>query len=115
MGFDERAYCSPIQAAVALCARRPNGRPLASVEHAELQHGHVRGARHNSAERVNFPDNRAFGYATNRWVARHLSNSLEGARYQTHACAQTGGGDGSFGTGMAGADHDDVEFSFEMA
>src|SRR5690606_8629143 len=49
--LEERADVAAIEAAIALRARRPDGRSLPPVEHPELQRRHVGGAPHDPAQR----------------------------------------------------------------
>src|SRR5215204_4728698 len=113
MLLEESTHRPTVQAAVALRARSPHGRSLASIEHAELQRCHVGCTAHDSAERVYFPDDRSFGDAPNRGIARHLTNALERARYESHASADASSSHGGLSTGVAGTDDDYVKLLLE--
>ncbi len=110
--LDEGTHGSAIESAIALGARGPDRGPLSAIEHAELQHGEIGGAGHDAAECVDFTGDGPFGDAADGWVAGHLPDAFEGARDERDRGACAGGGDGGFGAGMTGADHDDVEVLF---
>jgi hypothetical protein len=102
--FDEASYCPAIKTPVALRARGPYSRSLATIEHPELERSHVRSAAYDSAQCVNFAYDGSLGDAANRRIARHLANGLEGARNERDGCAKPGSGDGSFSACVAGTD-----------
>ena len=92
---------------------RPHRWPLAAIQHAELQRGHVRCASHDAAERVNFADNGALGDAANGGIARHLANGLERARYQCSARPTACSSHRRLGACVTGADDEDVKVRLE--
>jgi len=69
LGFENRAYGSRVEVAIALRAGSLHRRTLRTVEHLELNAGLVRRFAHESAEGVDFFDEVAFGETTNRRVA----------------------------------------------
>lgn len=87
----------------------PDRGSLSAVEHAELDHGEVGGARHDAAERIDFAHDRPLGNAPDRGVAGHLPDGLERAGHQSDAAAEARGGNRRLGSGVAGPDDDHVE------
>ena len=110
--FQQRAHGAPIQSAVALRARRPDRRSLALIEHAELEHGQVRGAGHDAAERVHLAHHRALGHAANGRIARHLPDGLERTRDEPDGGTRASCSDGRFGACVAAAYNQDIECGF---
>lgn len=111
--LEQLANGPTIQPAVALGARCPDRRTLASIEHSELDARKVRRARHDASESVDLADNGALRDATDRRITRHMSDRVERAGDESHARASTRRGDGRFGPRMTGANHHDVKFGFE--
>ena len=62
---------------------------LAAIEHAAVDGGLVRRARHQSVEDVELPNQMAFADAADRWVAAHLADILRAEGDQPNACAAT--------------------------
>jgi hypothetical protein len=87
MLLDKSAGRPSIKAAIALRPRRPHSGTLAAIQHPELKSRHVRGAAHDATECVDFADDRAFRDAADSWIARHLPDTLERARYESDARA----------------------------
>lgn len=112
--FEEGPYRTSVEPAVALRARSPDSRTLASIEHAELNHGEIGSSSHDSAECIDLADDGSFGDASNRRIARHLPDGFEGARNQADTSSKTGSGNSCFGAGMTGANYQDVEFGFKV-
>ena len=69
-------------ATIALGAWRPDGRPFAFVEHAELDCCPVRHHCHLPSEGVYLAHNLSFGYTANSRVAAHLRNLVHIHRYE---------------------------------
>jgi hypothetical protein len=107
--LDECSYSPPVQSTVTLCARSPNGRTLAAIEHSELNHGHICRASHDSTKRIDFTHYSSFCNATNCRVARHLTNAFERTGYETDLCADSGRSYGGLGASVAGTNNDYVE------
>jgi hypothetical protein len=89
--------------------RRPDRRPLARVERAELDAGLVGGKRHGAAQRVDLAHEVPLADAADRGVARHLSQRLDRMRQQERARAGPRRGKRGLRAGVAAADDDDVE------
>src|SRR5690606_14014338 len=106
--LEERADRAPVQTAIALRARRPHGRPLAAVQHSELERGEVRCATHDSTKGIHLAHHRALGNAADCGVAVHLADGLERRGYQRHRAPGSGGRNGRLRAGMACADYNDV-------
>src|ERR1700681_1323792 len=69
MLFEEGSHRASVESAIALRAWRPHRRALAPVEHAELNHGEVRGSSHDPTERVHLAHDGSLGYPTDRRIA----------------------------------------------
>jgi hypothetical protein len=108
--FQQRSHCAAIQSTIALRARRPNCRTLTAVEHSELHAGQVRRSRHDPAKRIDLAHDRALRHATDRRITGHLADGLERARDQRNAGSSACRGYGGFGSSVATANYDDVEF-----
>jgi hypothetical protein len=112
--LEKRSDGAPVETAVALCARRPDSRAFASIEHTELNHGEVSSPSHDSSERIDLADDGSFGDATDRRIARHLTNRFERARNQPHTSAEASSSNGCLRTSVAGADDYNIEFGFKV-
>ncbi|HMG95588.1 MAG TPA: hypothetical protein VK565_04755, partial [Gemmatimonadaceae bacterium] len=112
--FKERPDCPSVEAAVTLCARSPNRRTFAAIEHTELNHGEIGSSSHDSSKRIHLAHDRAFGYSADRWIARHLPDCFERARNQACASAQASSSDGCFSAGVAAANDYNVEVRFKL-
>ncbi len=99
-----------VEDAVGLRARGAHGRALAGVEDAELDATLVGGGRHGAAQRVHFFHQVALTDAADGGVAAHLAQRLDVVGQQQGRGAHARGGQCRLGTGMATANHDDVEF-----
>jgi hypothetical protein len=95
--------------AVALRARRAHRRPLAGVEHPELDAGLVRDDAHLPAERVDLTHQLPLGEAADRGVARHAPDGRRVQHDHRRARARAGRGGHCLYAGVAAADHDHVE------
>ncbi len=113
MRFDERADGAPVQSAVALRARRPDGGPLAPVQHAELERREIGRASHDAAERVDLAHHGALGDAANGRIARHLPDRLKRARHERGTRTPARGGHGGLDARVSRPDHEDVELGLE--
>ena len=112
--LEKRTDRASVQSAVALRAWSPHSRALAAVEHPELNHGKVSSSSHDSAECIDLTDHGSLGNAADRGIAGHLPDRFERARDQPHPSPETASRDRCLGTGVAGADHDDIEFRFKV-
>jgi hypothetical protein len=112
--LEKRSNGPPVEAAIALCTRRPDSGALASVEHAELNHGEVGGPAHDSSKRIDLADDGSFGDATDGGIARHLANRFKRTRNQPNTRAEASGSNGCFRTSVAGADNYNIEFGFKV-
>ena len=102
-----------VQDAVGLCAGGAHGRSLGRVQDAELDTGQVGGQRHRATHGVDFLDQVALADAADGRVARHLAQGFDVVGKQQSGLPHAGAGECGFGTGMAAADDDDVEFSWK--
>jgi hypothetical protein len=112
--FKKRSDSPSIETTVALRARSPDSRPLAAVEHPELNHGEIGGSAHDPSKRIDFADDSALRDSANRWVARHLSDCLESAGNQPYTSTEAGSSNCCLGAGMSGADYHDVEVGLKV-
>jgi hypothetical protein len=112
--LEESPDRTSVEPAVTLRTRSPDSGPLATIEHAELNHGEISCASHDSAERIDLADDGSLRDATDRGIARHLPDSFERARNQPRSRSDTSGGYGRFSAGMPGTYHSDVEFGFKV-
>ena len=99
-----------VENAIGLRARGTHGRSLRPVEDAELDARLVGGCRHRAAQCIDLLDQVALADAADRRIAAHLAQRFDVVRQQQRGAAHAGGGERGLGTGMAAADHDDVEF-----
>ena len=113
MRFEQRTDGPPVEAAITLGSRGPHRRPLAPVEHAELERGHIRRPSHDTAERVHFADNGALRHAADRGVTRHLADGFQRTRHECCPRSSTSGGDGRLSSRMPTADDEDLELRFK--
>ena len=102
------AIAPAIELAVGLGARAAHRRPLAAVEHAELDAGAVDGAAHDAVERVDLAHQMALAEPADRRVARHLADRRALVGQQERARAEPRRGRRRLAPGMPAADHDDV-------
>ncbi len=107
--LQERPDGAPVEPAIALCARRPDGSALSAVEHAELEHREIGRSRHDPSQRIDFAGDRPLGDAADGGVAGHLPDAFQCAGDESNGRTGAGGGDGGFGARVTGTDHDDVE------
>ena len=84
-------------------------RPLAAVEHAELDARGVDRAAHLAAERVDLADDLPLGHAADGRVAAHLADGVEVHGQERGLRAESRRGQRRLAAGMAGPDDDDIE------
>jgi hypothetical protein len=90
-------------------AGAPDGGAARGVEEAELDAAGVGDFAHDAAQRIDFADEVAFGYAADSGVAGHLGDEVEVEGEEGGAEAHARGGGGGFAACVAGADDEDVE------
>jgi hypothetical protein len=112
MLLEQPPHRAPIQPAVALRTRRPDGWSLAAVEHPELERRLISCAPHDTAKRIDLTDDCPLRDAANGRITRHLADRFQCARDERYASTDTGRGYGGLGASVAAANDDDVEFSF---
>ena len=74
-------YCLPIELAVGLRPGTSNRRPLAPVEHSELNPGCISRSTHQAIEGINLADKVTLAQATDRRITRHRPNRGEPMRH----------------------------------
>src|ERR1700686_4752018 len=67
--LEEGSNGSAIKSTIALCARSPDSGPFAAVQHPELDHGEISSPPHDSSQRIDFANDRAFRNTSNGRVA----------------------------------------------
>lgn len=108
------AHLQPIGLLVALRARRPDRWSARRVQQAKLNSDGVSHFAHDAAQRIDFADQMSLGYATHRWVARHLRDQVDIQRVERRLEAHACGGHRGLASGMAGADNNYVELFGEL-
>ena len=106
---DRRLHRGRIKLAVGLGAWSAHRRPLAPVEHAELDAALVDHPAHQPVERIDLADQVAFAEPADRRVARHRTDSIEAMGHQRRARAHARGGRRGLAAGVPAPNHDDVE------
>ena len=94
---------------VGLGPRTVHRRPLAEVEHAELQPGLIDHLSHGPAQRVDLADNLPLGDASNGGIATHLRHGVAIHGQQRGAGTQSRRRQSRLTTGVACSDHDHVK------
>ena len=93
---------------VRLSPRRPDGRALLRVQHAELDPGLVDGPGHLAAKGVDLLDQMPFSDAANGRIAGHLTDVIEVQRQHQRLETHAGGRQRGFNSRMSGPDNDDI-------
>ncbi len=91
---------------------RPGGthrRPLAAVQHPELDAGAVGGPRHGATERVDFLDQVALADPADGRITGHLAQRLNVVGQQQGLAAHARGRQRGLGTGVATTNDNDIE------
>ena len=109
LAFHHAADLLPVQDAVGLGPGRAHGRPLARVQHPELDAGAVGGERHRAAQRIDLADQVTLADAADCRVAGHLTDGVDVVGQQQRAAPHTGRGECRLGAGMAAAYDDDIK------
>ncbi len=107
--LQDAADGAAVQHAVGLGTGCANRRPLARVEHAELDPGAVRGRGHGTAEGIDLAHEVTLADTADGRVAGHLPERVDTVRQQQRTAAHACGRQARFGTGVATADHDHVK------
>src|SRR5207302_2269247 len=107
--LEQRTNGVRVEIAIALRARSLHGWTFGTIEQLELNAGAVGRLPHQSAERVDFFDEVAFGETADGGIARHSSDGLALHRHQRNRRSATRANARSFGAGMATADDDHVK------
>jgi hypothetical protein len=103
-----------IQLAVSLGPWSPNCRPPGAIEKPELYARMICSAAHETVEGVNFPHQMAFPQSTDSWIAGHLANRISPVRHQGCSGPETRCSSGSFRSGVATTNYNDVETSLHV-
>ena len=98
-----------VELAVGLCTRAAHRRPLAAIEHAELDAGLVRHPGHQAVERVDLAHQMAFAEPADRRIARHRADGGEPVRDQRGSRAHAGGSGRRLAARVSTANDDNVE------
>ena len=111
--LEQMANGAAIESTVALRSRRPDSRTLAAIQHSKLKRREVGCSCHDPAEGVDLSHDRSLRDPPDRWIARHLADRLERARYDGDPCSDSCRSNRGLGTGMTGSDDDNVQLRFE--
>ena len=76
LGFERRLHACAVERAVLLRPGPAHRRPLAAIEHAELDSRHVGDAAHEPVERIHLAHERALGEAADGGIARHRADGF---------------------------------------
>ena len=99
-----------VELAVGLRARAAHRRPLAAVEHAELDAAAVGDAAHQAVERIDLAHQMALAEAADRRIARHRADGGEAMRHQRGAGAHARGRGRGLAARMPAAHDDHVKY-----
>ena len=99
---------------VALCPGTPHGRPLATVQHPELNGGAVGNLAGMASQGIDLANYLPFGNAADGRVARHLRNLVHVHGHQARPGAQPCTGRRCLATGMPGAYYNNVVIEFHL-
>ena len=94
--------------AVGLGSWAPHRRPLAAVEHAELDGRAVGDDAHHATKRIYLPHNLSLSDTTDGRIAAHLRNLVHVMSDEQSVCSHARSSTSRFTTGMAGTNHNDV-------
>ena len=98
----------PIELAIRLGTGATDRRPLAAIEHPELDAAAIGRERHDAVESVDLANQMALAQPADRRVARHDPDEVRLVRDQSRARAVTRRSRGGLGAGMAATDDDDI-------
>ena len=105
----QRSDRPAVQLAVGLGARSLHGRPLAAVQHPELDARPVDGAAHDTVERVDLAHQVALAEPADRRIAGHFADGFELMGHEQRPRTPPRRGGGRFAACMAPANDNDVE------
>jgi len=92
-----------------LATRRPDGRPLARIEHAELDSGAVGRPCHRAPQGIDLADQMALADAADRGIAAHLPQGLDALSQQQRARTHARGSQRGLCAGVAAANDNYVK------
>ena len=95
---------------IRLDTQAVNSRSFSSIEHPALQKGGVCRLAHLAAQRINLPHQMALGSSSDRRIARHVADCIEGHGKDGRFCAQPCCCQRRFDAGMARTDYRDLIF-----
>jgi hypothetical protein len=97
-----------VQIAIRLRPRPPDGRPLPSIKHPEVNARPVDASPHDAPQRVDLLHEVALPDAANRRVAGHLADRVRVLRHERGPRARSCCGGRGLAARVAAADDDDV-------
>jgi hypothetical protein len=109
-GFERTAHLGAVSHPIRLRSWRLDRRSARTIEQSKLNSGAIDDAAHNSAERIDLPHQVSFRDSTNSGIAGHLTDEIQVQRNQSGFGAETCSGRRRLTAGMAGADHDYIEY-----
>ena len=112
-GFQETFQMIAVGDLVVLGPGGPHRRPLAAIEHFEMNAGGVGGPGHHPAQRVDLLDQVPLGDAADGRVAGHLGQGFQMNGQQGGFGAHPGRGISGFNPRVPGADDDDLHLPMQ--
>ena len=106
---DRLLHGGGVELAIGLGARTAHRRPLAPVQHAELDAALVGHPAHQAVERIDLADQMALAEPADRRIARHRADGREAVGQQRGVRAHARSRGRGLAAGVAATDHDDVE------
>src|SRR5882672_7507323 len=103
--LEQGPHGAPVQCAVALSARRPDGGTLGTVEHPELDRGAIGRPPHDATEGVDFANQGALRDPADGGIAGHSPDGVEVGSKEQDGRTRPSRHHGGFGAGVAGAHH----------
>ena len=108
LAFEELFHLQAVEALVGLGAGDLDRRPLAGVQHANLDEGAVDDAPHRAAKGVDLADDVALGGPADGGVARHQRHRVQVHRHEEGAASHARGAQRGLAAGVPRADDGDV-------
>ncbi len=106
-----RLHGLPIELAVRLRARTPDGGPLAPIQKTKLNARRIGHPAHHAVQRINFPHQMSLPQPANGRVAGHFANSLQLMGDQQGLRPESRGRRRRFAACVPSSDDDDIKFA----
>ena len=105
-------HAQPVQLLVGLGPGGAHRRPLAGIEHAELDAGGIDILGHLAAQGIDLLDQMPLGQAADGRIARHQRNGIQIDGQQQRAAAHAGSSQGRLASGMPCTDNNHIIYGF---